>query len=167
MAGGAGHHDAVRELRPVPRACFLFAGERLELEVLIAGIFGEAPQVCNKRILRGTCRFSGGGPARSDHWGRDFISVMMIDRDSLANHRKNIFTDKINLYPMNEIQYVYDASGNKKSVIIPFGLWEETLQAGKNRPAPCHPHDYFGIYRYIIKDPKGVSESLRNEWNRS
>jgi len=68
---------------------------------------------------------------------------------------------------MNEIQYVYDASGNKKSVIIPVELWEETLQAGKNRPAPCHPQDYFGIYRDIIRDPKGVSESLRNEWNRS
>jgi hypothetical protein len=67
---------------------------------------------------------------------------------------------------MNEIQYVYDASGNRKSVIIPVELWE-TLQTEKTPPAPCHPQDYFGIYRDIIKDPKGVSESLRNEWNRA
>jgi len=39
------HHDAVRELRPVPRARFLFTGERLELDILVAGIFSEAPQV--------------------------------------------------------------------------------------------------------------------------
>jgi len=68
---------------------------------------------------------------------------------------------------MNEIQYVYDASGNKKSVIIPVELWEQTLQTEKTHPAPCHPQDFFGIYRDIIKDPKGVSESLRNEWNRA
>ena len=80
--------------------------------------------------------------------------------------RINIFILKINAYTMNEIQYVYDASGNKKSVIIPVELWEQTLQAEKTHPAPCHPQDYFGIYRDIIKDPKGVSESLRNEWNR-
>ena len=45
MAGGAGHHDAVRELRPVPRARLLLAGERLKLDILVAEIFGEAPQV--------------------------------------------------------------------------------------------------------------------------
>ena len=68
---------------------------------------------------------------------------------------------------MNEIQYVYDASGNKKSVIVPVELWEETLQVEKTPPSPCHPQDYYGIYRDLIKDPKGVAESLRNEWNRS
>jgi hypothetical protein len=68
---------------------------------------------------------------------------------------------------MNEIQFVYDASGNKKSVIIPVELWEETLQAAKSPHSPCHPQDYFGIYRDLIKDPKGVAESLRNEWNRA
>ena len=45
MAVVPGHHHAVRELRPVPRARLFLAGERLELEVLVAGIFGEAPQV--------------------------------------------------------------------------------------------------------------------------
>ena len=45
MAVVTGHHDAVRELRPEPRARFPLAGERLELDILVAGIFGEAPQV--------------------------------------------------------------------------------------------------------------------------
>jgi len=60
MAGGPGHHDAVRELRPVPRARFLFAGEGLELYVFVAGIFGEAPQVW----VNGVCGVHAG------EWGR-------------------------------------------------------------------------------------------------
>lgn len=40
-----GHHDAVRELRPVSRARFLFTGKRRQPDILIAGIFSEAPQV--------------------------------------------------------------------------------------------------------------------------
>ena len=60
MAGDAGHHDAVRELRPVPRACFFFAGERLEPDILVAGIFGEAPQV----RVKGFCGLHAG------EWGR-------------------------------------------------------------------------------------------------
>jgi hypothetical protein len=68
---------------------------------------------------------------------------------------------------MNEIQYVYDANGNKKSVIIPVELWERTLKVEDARPAPCHPQDYYGIYRDVIRDPKGVAEALRNEWNRT
>ena len=45
MAVVPGHHDAVREFRPVPRARLFLAGERLELDVFVAGIFGKAPQV--------------------------------------------------------------------------------------------------------------------------
>ena len=56
MAGGPGHHDAVRELRPVPWARLLFAGERRELDILIAGIFSEAPQV----RVNGFCRIHAG-----------------------------------------------------------------------------------------------------------
>ena len=60
MAVVPGHHDAVRKLRPVPRALFPFAGERLELEVFVAGVFGEAPQVC----VKGFCGVHAGA------WGR-------------------------------------------------------------------------------------------------
>jgi hypothetical protein len=60
MAVVAGHHDAVRELRPVPRARFFFAGERRQLDVFVAGIFGEAPQV-------GVGGFCG---VHADKWGR-------------------------------------------------------------------------------------------------
>ena len=60
MAVIPGHHDAVRELRPVPRACFFFAGERLELDVFVAGIFSEAPQVG----VDGICGLHAG------EWGR-------------------------------------------------------------------------------------------------
>jgi len=45
MAVVPGYPDAVRELRPVPRARFLFAGERRQADILIAGTFSEAPQV--------------------------------------------------------------------------------------------------------------------------
>ena len=67
---------------------------------------------------------------------------------------------------MNEIQYVYDAGGNKKSVIVPIELWERTLQLRDPRSEPCNPKDYFGVYRDLIKDPKGVAEGLRKEWDR-
>ena len=60
MAVVTGHHDAVRELRPVPRARLLFAGERLELDILVAGIFGEAPQ----GAVGGFCGVHAG------EWGR-------------------------------------------------------------------------------------------------
>ena len=60
MAVVTGHHDAVRELRPVPRARFFFAGERLELDILVAGIFGEAPQV----------RVGGFCGVHAGEWGR-------------------------------------------------------------------------------------------------
>ena len=72
MAVVAGHHNAVRELRPVPRARLFLAGERLELEVLVAGIFSEAPQVC----VKGFCGGHAGEWGRAEHavvWnnGRD------------------------------------------------------------------------------------------------
>ena len=67
---------------------------------------------------------------------------------------------------MNDIQYVYDASGHKKSVIIPIELWEQTLQVQKPRISPCNPEEYYGIYRDIIKNPDEVARSLRREWNR-
>lgn len=67
---------------------------------------------------------------------------------------------------MNEIQYVYDAGGNKKSVIAPIELWEKMLQLRNSRHEPCNPMDYYGISRDIIKDSRGVAKSLRKEWNR-
>ena len=67
---------------------------------------------------------------------------------------------------MNEVQYVYDANGHKKSVIIPVELWERTLQVQKPRTAPCNPQEYYGIYRDRIKNPQEVARALRNEWNR-
>ena len=60
MAVVPGHHDAVRELRPVSRARAFFAGERLELDIFVAGIFGEAPQVS----VKGFCGVHGAA------WGR-------------------------------------------------------------------------------------------------
>jgi len=60
MAVVPGHHDAVREFRPVPRARFFFARERLELYVFVAGIFGEAPLV-------GVKEFCG---IHAGEWGR-------------------------------------------------------------------------------------------------
>ena len=65
MAVVPGHHDAVRELRPVPRARFFFAGEQLELDVFVAGIFSEAPQVG----VKGFCGVHAG------EWGRVGRSV--------------------------------------------------------------------------------------------
>ena len=44
MAVPPRHPDAVRELRPVSRARLLPARKRLELNIVIAGIFSEAPQ---------------------------------------------------------------------------------------------------------------------------
>ena len=44
MAVPPRHPDAIRELRPVSRARFFPAGERLELHIFIAGIFSETPQ---------------------------------------------------------------------------------------------------------------------------
>ena len=75
MAVLPGHHNALRELRPVPRARFLFAGERLELDVFVAGIFSETPQVCVKGFCgvhagvwgrAGRSVVEGGGLARGD-----------------------------------------------------------------------------------------------------
>ena len=56
-----GHLHAVRELGLVPRARFFFAWEWLELHVFVAGIFGEAPQVC---VIDGDCR------VHASEWGR-------------------------------------------------------------------------------------------------
>ena len=47
-----GHHDAMRELDTVPRARFLFAGERRQPDILIAGIFSETPQAGIKGFYR-------------------------------------------------------------------------------------------------------------------
>jgi hypothetical protein len=67
---------------------------------------------------------------------------------------------------MNDVQYVYDANGHKKSVIIPIELWERTLQVKKPRPEPCNPQEYYGIYRDRIKNPLEIARALRGEWNR-
>jgi hypothetical protein len=67
---------------------------------------------------------------------------------------------------MNDILYVYDASGHKKSVIIPIDLWEKTLQVQQPRHTPCNPQEYYGIYRDRIQDPKATAREIRNEWNR-
>ena len=57
MAVPAGHPDAVRELRPVPRARFLSAGERRQADIVAAGIFSKAPQA---GIIEGICRVHAG-----------------------------------------------------------------------------------------------------------
>jgi len=67
---------------------------------------------------------------------------------------------------MNDIQYVYDAGGNKKSVIVPIELWERTLQVHKPGHIPCNPQEYYGIYQDRILDPQAEAQALRNEWNR-
>ena len=79
---------------------------------------------------------------------------------------KTIFSRGNNDGIMNEIQYVYDAGGHKKSVIVPVELWERTLQVQKPRTAPCNPQEYYGIYRDRIKNPQETARALRNEWNR-
>jgi hypothetical protein len=67
---------------------------------------------------------------------------------------------------MNEIQYLYDAGGNKTSVIVPIELWERTLQVQNPKGAPCNPQEFYGIYLERIKNPQELAQSLRNEWNR-
>lgn len=67
---------------------------------------------------------------------------------------------------MTDIQYIYDAGGHKKSVIIPVELWERTLGIEPPRLTPCNPQEYYGIYRDLIKDPAGTARTLRAEWNR-
>jgi len=68
MAVVPGHHDAVRELRPVPRARLLFAGERRQLDIIVAGIFSEAPQVG----VGGFCGVHAGEWGRGgSEWGED------------------------------------------------------------------------------------------------
>jgi hypothetical protein len=67
---------------------------------------------------------------------------------------------------MNEIKYIYDAGGHKKSVIIPVELWERTLGVQKPRLTTCNPQEYYGIYQDLIKDPAMVARALRAEWNR-
>jgi hypothetical protein len=83
-----------------------------------------------------------------------------------AGTGKTIFSCGNNDGIMNEIQYVYDAGGHKKSVIVPVEVWERTLQVQKPRLAPCNPQDYYGIYRDRIKNPQDVARALRSEWNR-
>jgi hypothetical protein len=67
---------------------------------------------------------------------------------------------------MNKIQYVYDAGGHKKSVIVPVELWERTLRVQNSKTAPCNPQEYYGIYRDRIKNPLELARTLRSEWNR-
>ena len=67
---------------------------------------------------------------------------------------------------MNDIQYVYDSGGHKKSVIIPIELWERTLQVKQPRITSCNPQDIYGIYRDLIKDPRAEAQALRDEWDR-
>jgi len=67
---------------------------------------------------------------------------------------------------MNDIQYVYDAAGHRRSVIIPIELWEKTLRVTKPRHASCNPQEYYGIYREKILNPEAVAQALRDEWNR-
>ena len=80
--------------------------------------------------------------------------------------RKTIVPNGKNVSLMNDIQYIYDAGGHKKSVIIPVELWEKTLGIEIPRHAPCNPQEYYGIYRDLIKDPAGAARALRTEWNR-
>ena len=60
MAVLTGHPDAVRELRPEPRARFFFAGKCRQADVFVAGIFGETPKVG----IKGFCR------VHAAEWGR-------------------------------------------------------------------------------------------------
>jgi len=75
MAVVPGHHHAVRELRPVSRARLFLAGERFKLDIFVAGIFSEAPQVGVKGFCgvhagvwgrAGRSAAEGGGPACSN-----------------------------------------------------------------------------------------------------
>lgn len=68
---------------------------------------------------------------------------------------------------MNDIQYVYDAGGNKVSVLIPLDLWERTLQVTPPKITSCKVKECYGIYRDVIKDPDTVARELRDEWNRT
>lgn len=75
MTVSAGHHDAVRELRPVPRARFLFAGERRQPDILIAGIFSETPQAGIDSLFR----------IHAGEWGRaGFEGVVGAGRRCLS-----------------------------------------------------------------------------------
>ena len=64
-----GHLHAVRKLRPVPRARFFLARERLELDIFVAGVFSEAPQVGVKGFCGVALSGEGGRTTRSDQGG--------------------------------------------------------------------------------------------------
>ena len=64
---------------------------------------------------------------------------------------------------MDDIQYVYDAGGHKKSVIVPIDFWEKTLQVHKPRHRPCNPQEYYGIYQGRVLDPNAEAQALRKE----
>jgi hypothetical protein len=66
---------------------------------------------------------------------------------------------------IEDIQYVYDSTGQKTAVIVPIEIWERVgdIQAGKRT------HDltrYYGAYRDYISDPDNIAKTLREEWER-
>lgn len=71
------------------------------------------------------------------------------------------------MHTVDDIQYVYDAGGNKVGVIVPIDLWERTLQIRPPKDTSCNIKEYYGIYRDVIKDPDTVSRELRDEWIRT
>ena len=91
--------------------------------------------------------------------GRYYTGTKLNPKNYILSEREKVRT-------MNDIQYIYDAAGHKKSVIVPVELWERTLQVQNPRPTPCNPQEYYGIYKDVIKDPASVARSLRTEWNR-
>ena len=111
----------------------------------------------NSRFL--SSLWSAGYTQRTGSYVRRSFSVS-------CSSGKTIFFQQRNSRIMNDIQYVYDAGGHKKGVIIPIELWERTLQVKQPRTTSCNLSEYYGMYRDLMKDPGAEAKALRDEWNR-
>lgn len=66
---------------------------------------------------------------------------------------------------IEDIQYVYDNTGQKTAVIVPIEIWEKVgnIHAEKRSSDLTK---YYGAYRDYISDPDNIAKSLREEWDR-
>lgn len=66
---------------------------------------------------------------------------------------------------IEDIQYVYDSTGQKTAVIVPIKIWEKVGDIHYEKKSPDLTR-YYGVYRDYISDPDNISKSLREEWDR-
>ncbi|PWR72992.1 hypothetical protein [Methanospirillum lacunae] len=66
---------------------------------------------------------------------------------------------------IEDIQYVYNSTGQKTAVIVPIEIWERVgdIQPGKRT------HDltrYYGAYLDYISESDTVAKVVREDWER-